>query len=82
VPNFRAVPGADQIGPRLGRAGASGQIAGLRMAYERRQTFPLRMTITVVVRASNRAILERSTKRLPRRSRLGTVARLLAGRQD
>jgi hypothetical protein len=37
--------------PTPGRQVAIEQISGLRMAYERRRTLPMRMTCTVVVRA-------------------------------
>src|SRR5205807_2485759 len=47
-----------------GPPGRARQIAGLRMAYERRTTLPMRLAITVVVRAPDRATLERRTKRL------------------
>jgi hypothetical protein len=68
--------------PTPGRAVAIEQIAGLRMAYERRQTLPMRMTITVVVRAMVRAELERRTKRLRQRVKdLGAEARLLRWEQ-
>ncbi len=53
--------------PTPGRQVALEQIAGLRMAYERRQTLPMRMAITVVVRAWDRHTLERRTKRLRQR---------------
>jgi hypothetical protein len=50
-----------------GRAVVLDQIAGLRMAYERRQTLPMRLAVTLVVRAANRSTLERRTKRLQQR---------------
>jgi hypothetical protein len=58
------------------------QIAGLRMAYERRQTLPVRMTVTVVVRAPDRPTLEQRTRRLRQRVRdLGSDLRLLRWEQ-
>jgi hypothetical protein len=58
------------------------QIAGLRMAYERRQTLPMRMTVTVVVRASDSATLERRTRRLKQQAKdLGAELRLLKWEQ-
>ena len=54
------------------------QIAGLRMAYERRRTLPMWMTCTVVVRASDRITLERRSKRLKQRvNDAGAELRLL-----
>jgi hypothetical protein len=68
--------------PTPGRTVALEQIAGLRMAYERRQTLPMRMTVTVVVRAPGMAALERRTKRLRQRARdLGADLRLLRWEQ-
>jgi hypothetical protein len=56
--------------------------AGLRMAYERPRTLPMRMTVTVVVRAPNRPTLERRTKRLRQRVKdLGAEGRLLRWEQ-
>src|SRR5207244_12278008 len=64
--------------PTPGRAVALEQIAGLRMAYERRQTLPMRMAVTVVVRGPDRTTLERRTKRLRQRAKdLGAELRLL-----
>jgi hypothetical protein len=58
------------------------QIAGLRMAYERRQTLPMRLTVTLVVRGAYPAVLERRTKRLQQRCKdLGATARLLKWEQ-
>jgi hypothetical protein len=52
------------------------------MAYERRQTLPMRMAITVVVRGTNRSTLERRTKRLRQRAKdLGAELRLLRWEQ-
>jgi hypothetical protein len=66
-----------------GRAVAIEQIAGLRMAYERRQTLPMRMSVTIVVRGLTRAELERRTKRLRQRVKdLGAEARLLRWEQQ
>jgi hypothetical protein len=39
------------------------QIAGQRMAYERRLMLPMKMTVSVVVRGLDRRTLERRTKR-------------------
>jgi hypothetical protein len=65
-----------------GRQVALEQIAGLRMAYERRQTLPMRMAITVVVRAPDQATLKRRTKRLRQRAKdLGAELRLLRWEQ-
>lgn len=65
-----------------GRTVALEQIAGLRMAYERRRTLPMRMTVTLVVRAPDRATLERRTKRLRQRVKdLGAEVRLLRWEQ-
>ncbi|MCA1647266.1 MAG: hypothetical protein LC797_18025 [Chloroflexi bacterium] len=65
-----------------GRQVALEQIAGLRMAYERRRTLPMRMAITVVVRALDRHTLERRTKRLRQRVKdLGAELRLLRWEQ-
>src|SRR5205823_6651090 len=65
-----------------GRTVALEQIAGLRMAYERRRTLPMRMTVTLVVRAFDRTILERRTKRLRQRVKdLGAEVRLLRWEQ-
>lgn len=65
-----------------GRQVALEQIAGLRMAYERRRTLPMRMTCTVVVRAPYRGTLERRTKRLRQRVKdLGAELRLLRWEQ-
>lgn len=68
--------------PTPGRAVALEQIAGLRMAYERRQTLPMRMAVTVVVRGPDKATLERRSKRLKQRVRdLGAETRLLRWEQ-
>ena len=68
--------------PTPGRTVALEQIAGLRMAYERRRTLPMRMTCTLVVRAPDRATLERRTKRLRQRVKdLGAEVRLLRWEQ-
>jgi hypothetical protein len=68
--------------PTPGRQVALEQIAGLRMAYERRRTLPMRMTVTLVVRAPDRATLERRTKRLRQRVKdLGAEVRLLRWEQ-
>jgi hypothetical protein len=65
-----------------GRAVAIEQIAGLRMAYERRQTLPMQVAVTVAVRATNRATLERRTRRLQQRCKdLGAHIRLLKWEQ-
>jgi type IV secretory pathway VirB4 component len=65
-----------------GRAVAIEQIAGLRMAYERRQTLPMRLAVTVVVRAPDQRTLERRTKRLKQRAKdLGAQVRLLRWEQ-
>jgi hypothetical protein len=65
-----------------GRMVALEQIAGLRMAYERRTTLPMRMTVTIAVRATDRATLERTTKRLRQRvNDLGAELRLLRWEQ-
>jgi hypothetical protein len=65
-----------------GRTVALEQISGLRMAYERRRTLPMRMTCTVVVRAPYRGTLERRTKRLRQRAKdLGAELRLLSWKQ-
>ncbi|HVQ42379.1 MAG TPA: hypothetical protein VMS54_09235 [Vicinamibacterales bacterium] len=65
-----------------GRVVAIEQVAGLRMAYERRQTLPMRLSVTIVVRGSTRAELERRTKRLRQRVKdLGAEARLLRWEQ-
>lgn len=65
-----------------GRIVALEQIAGLRMAYERRRTLPMRMTCTLVVRGPDRATLERRTKRLRQRVKdLGAELRLLRWEQ-
>jgi hypothetical protein len=53
--------------PTPGRQVALEQIAGLRMAYERRRTLPMRMTVTLVIRTPDRTSLERRTKRLKQR---------------
>lgn len=58
------------------------QIAGLRMAFERRQTLPQRLTVNVVVRAADRATLERRSRRLRQRARdLGATLRPLTWEQ-
>lgn len=68
--------------PTPGRAVALEQIAGLRMAYERRQTLPQRLSITVVVRGPDRAALDRRCRRLRQRARdLGATVRLLRWEQ-
>jgi hypothetical protein len=48
--------------PTPGRAVALEQITGLRMAYERRRTLPMRVAITIVLRSPYRGTLERQTK--------------------
>jgi hypothetical protein len=50
------------------------------MAYERRRTLPLRMTCTLVMRASNRATLERRAKRLRQRVKEATRAKTATAR--
>jgi len=68
--------------PTPGRQVALEQIAGLRMAYERRQTLPMRMAVTVVVRGPDRHPLERRTKRLRQRVKdLDAELRLLRWEQ-
>jgi hypothetical protein len=68
--------------PTPGRTVALEQIAGLRMAYERRRTLPMRMTVTLAVRAPDRTTLERRTKRLRQRVKdLGAEIRLLRWEQ-
>ena len=68
--------------PTPGRTVALEQIAGLRMAYERRRTLPMRMTCTLVVRGSTRATLERRSKRLKQRVMdIGAEVRLLRWEQ-
>jgi hypothetical protein len=68
--------------PTPGRAVALEQIAGLRMAYERRQTLPMRMTLTAVVRAPDDVTLDRRSKRLKQRCKdLGAELRLLRWEQ-
>jgi hypothetical protein len=58
------------------------QVAALRMAYERRQTLPMRMTVTVAVRAADKGTLERRTKRLRQRVKdFGAEGRLLRWEQ-
>ena len=53
------------------------QIVALRMGYERRRTLPMRMSVTIAVRAANRSTLERRTKRLRQRFKdLGAEVRL------
>jgi hypothetical protein len=65
-----------------GRSVALEQIGGLRMAYERRQTLPMRMAVTLVVRASDQITLERRTRRLRQRVKdLGAEIRLLRWEQ-
>ena len=50
----------------------------LRVAYERRKTLPMRITATLVVRASTIVELRRRTKRLRQRVKdLGAELRLL-----
>jgi hypothetical protein len=52
------------------------------MAYERRRTLPMRMTLTLVVRAPYRATLERRTKRLRQRVKgIGAELRVLRWEQ-
>jgi hypothetical protein len=64
--------------PTPGRTVALEQIAGLRMAYERRQTLPVRMSVSAVIRAPDRHTLERRTKRLRQRVKnLSAELRLL-----
>jgi len=68
--------------PTPGRQVALEQIAGLRMAYERRQTLPMRMAVTVVVGGPDRHPLERRTKRLRQRVKdLDAELRLLRWEQ-
>jgi hypothetical protein len=68
--------------PTPGRLVALEQIGALRMAYERRRTLPMQLTCTVVVRARDRATLERRTKRLRQRVMdLGAELRLLRWEQ-
>ncbi len=70
--------------PTPGRQVALEQIAGLRIAYERRQTLPMQLSITMVVRASEfeKTTLERRTKRLRQRVRdFGAEARTLRWEQ-
>jgi hypothetical protein len=50
-----------------GRAVALEQITGLRMAYERRRTLPMRVAVTMVLRSPYRGTLDRQTKRLQQR---------------
>jgi hypothetical protein len=65
-----------------GRAVALEQIAGLRIAYERRQTLPMRMSVSVVIRVPDRHTLERRTKRLRQRVKdLSAELRLLRWEQ-
>lgn len=51
-----------------GRAVALEQISGLRMAYERRKTLPMKLTMTLVVRGVDRAMLRERAKRLQQRA--------------
>jgi hypothetical protein len=68
--------------PTPARQVALEQIAGLRMAYERRQTLPMRMTVTVVVRAPFEGTLRHRTRRLRQRAKdLGAELRLLRWEQ-
>jgi hypothetical protein len=68
--------------PTPARQVALEQIAGLRMAYERRQTLPMRMTVTVVVRAPYEGTLSHRTRRLRQRVKdLGGELRLLRWEQ-
>jgi hypothetical protein len=68
--------------PTPGRQVALEQIAGLRMAYERRTTLPQRLTVTVVVRGPDRPTLDRRCRRLRQRARdLGATLRLLRWEQ-
>jgi len=68
--------------PTPARQVAVEQISGLRMAYERRTTLPQQLSITVVVRGSDRATLERRSRRLIQRTRdLGATLRLLRWEQ-
>jgi hypothetical protein len=68
--------------PTPGRLVAVEQIAGLRMAYERRTTLPMRLQATLVVRGPDRATLERRTRRLRQRCKdLGAELRLLRWKQ-
>jgi hypothetical protein len=65
-----------------GRMVALEQIGALRMAYERRRTLPMRMSVTIAVRAPDRQVLERRTKRLRQRVKdLGAEVRLLRWEQ-
>jgi hypothetical protein len=65
-----------------GRVVAIEQVAGLRMAYERRQTLPMRMAVTIAVRGADRSTLERRTKRLRQRVKdLGAEVQLLRWEQ-
>ncbi|MBV9172813.1 MAG: hypothetical protein JOZ81_22315 [Chloroflexi bacterium] len=68
--------------PSPGRHVAVQQIAGLRMAYECRQTLPMRMTVTILVRAFTDKELERRTKRIRQRAKdIGAQLRLLRWEQ-
>jgi hypothetical protein len=65
-----------------GRSVALEQIVGLRMAYERRQTLPMRMAVTVVLRAADPHTLERRTRRFRQRVKdLGAEVHLLRWEQ-
>jgi hypothetical protein len=68
--------------PTPARTVALEQITGLRMAYERRETLPLRMTVTCALRTGDLVTLNRSTQRLKQRMRdLGAVVRPLRWEQ-
>ena len=65
-----------------GRTVALEQIAGLRMAYERRTTLPVRLTITLAVRAQSLSFLEKHTVRVRQRVKdLGAELDLLKWEQ-
>jgi len=61
-----------------GRVVAIEQVAGLCMAYERRQTLPMRRSVTLVVRGSTRAARQGSRRR-GTASALGAAGRLAGG---
>src|SRR5439155_7844975 len=68
--------------PTPGRAIALEQITGLRMAYERRETLPMRMAVTMLLRGSDQLALERRARRLRQRVKdLGADIRLLRWEQ-
>lgn len=65
-----------------GRVVALEQIAGLRMAYEKRLTLPMKLTCTLQVRAADRRTLEKRTTRLLQKCKeLGAKPRLLRWEQ-